>query len=187
MTVPTALSIDPGKARLGLALWDDNCRELIEAAYVEIPEANGRTGLEAWRPVYHAVDLRLDRMGVGSAGLAIVHVAYEYFRVYDDHRVGYQDDILQLAGAMGALSAVDCLPDGPAYYTGYDPGEWTSSRPKTPNQQRIWRRLSDEEKTAVEGTNEIETKLADRKTESLGKHSEAVDAVGVGLYHYRRL
>lgn len=180
-------SIDPGLREMGVALWDLELEKLIRADRVQSLESEAR-GPEAWHSIGRQFNKFLRTNMTGLSG--IQEVVSEYFRVYD-HKVGRQKEVLQLAGALGAIAgAISFEPE----WRIIEPRTWTRGRSKIPNQLRIWNRLESGEKRRFVGSDaeSIDTILekatnpdSDRKT--TGKWSEPLDAVGVGLYHLRRL
>lgn len=182
------VSIDPALNVAGIAFWDFQPTHsgefdhfLSYATEVRNP-IDGR-GPRAWDAMATAVDREIQNysrhfQNPMSEGY---EVALEWLRVYK-RKTKYQKDVLQVAGSIGALSTI-LHPEG---WHLYEPKTWTRSRPKKPNHARIARSLRDfEADNAFEMTClQLENRAIE---ENEGSDEHVMDAIGVGLYHLKRL
>lgn len=154
------LSIDPGLRVFGAAIWDGG--ELVRAA--PIKASRSLRGMEGWRAAAQALYLWL-------GGQHVDQVAYETFRVYRG-KVGFQADVLELAGAAGAMSMVVNARE----YRGFEPREWTRGVPEIARNRRIEARLTPIELKRLGGVD----------FDHPGRWQHPLDAIGVGLYFLER-
>lgn len=156
------LALDPGLRGAGIAYFVDGV--LVRAYYAENPVESGN-GPPAWFALAEKVYFDFKERG---------HKVDEYVcEVMQVYRQGPGDpnDLIELAGVAGAVGASFPLKPDTAF--GYKPRVWKGSSPKWAHQPLILGRLSNTEVEAIEET---------RKTVV----GNAVDAVGIGLYHLER-
>lgn len=153
------LAVDPGLRGCGAATFVDN--RLERAWYCRNTERNER-GPKAWREM--GLALHADLV---TRGLLDIHAfATEYPQIYhSEHQIGDQDDIVQLACAAGAISAV--IPA--KHFVGYLPRYWKGQVPKKVHNLRVVCRLDEEEKTKLEP---VPQQL----------RNNIIDAIGIGLF-----
>ena len=196
-----ALSIDPGLASFGVAVWryppdeefgGDGTR-LHHARTIEPDRASSR-----WMPGFKAVHEAFAEWAVDwEFGEPYRHVVYESAQVYS-HQVGNESNVLQLAGALGAIATYKKMPPMGHLnrWHGYKPKVWTKQRPKQANWVRILDRLSDEERSKIVVETHADVPLIERAKNDassrrdgvgVGKHDDAIMAIGVGLFHTHRL
>lgn len=157
------LAIDPGIRGTGAAIFDGST--LIRVAYVVNPFAAGNQAGEA---------AAMGRAVVEWAG-AVDVVVTEWPRVYATRiRAGQSsgdpNDLLALAGVDAAVAVLVG-----ARSASYCPSEWKGQLPKDVMGARILSRLTAAEQSLVMAV-----------TPAYKRHN-AVDAIGVGLFHLCRL
>lgn len=159
------VSIDPGLRIFGAAIFSD---DVLVSCDLLMGEQNTRIrGAGAWRENASAL---VDFIGARS-----VHdFAYESMQVYAGKYNSDPDDLLELMGVCGACAQA---AGAPLNY-GYKPREWMKGRGMAANHERIVRRLSGGELRALD-------RMYDRVPPSKREH--VLEAVGVGLFHLRRL
>jgi hypothetical protein len=132
------LSIDPGKFKVAYALWRDDgalgYAGLVQAkTFAFLPRA------ESWKVVaehfWRTLDMATD-----------LEVIVEIPQVYDGPQEEDRNDLIDLAGVVGAIVAnkrVDSVIWSPL------PREWKGQLPKEITQKRVDQKLSDEEKKRI--------------------------------------
>lgn len=155
------VSIDPGLRACGIAFWDK------EGTLVKAFLAKGDDKLvdaRAWAAMVQ---------GLGYGTFAELTTKFdlviEFPQVYPGYRENDNNDLLQLAAVVGAVSSYAHQD-----VTVYRPRQWKRQVPKKVMVERIQGRLSEEE-----------TKLVSQHAPSL-MHN-VWDAIGIGLYHVDRL
>lgn len=189
------IAVDPGLRHCGVALFLGG--ELKAAGLVENP--NTGRGPSAWRDMAFAVD------GWAGSVWAGIHsdwkerftlsdyptvdrssLALEVMQVYGGPRKEDPNDLLELNGVQGAISAtVDDLDEIVAYL----PRQWKGQVPKDVMCRRITKpgRLTEQELEntgLVRADNAIGAKHPNIPTHLL---HNVLDAIGIGLYHLNRL
>lgn len=163
----TLLAIDPGARSYGLALFGP-CLPvgagagvdhwLLRAGYV-----NGDSAPDALQAALRWLD-----------GLKVTLAVGEIPRSYDvQNQKGDQNDLIGVALALGRLL-------GAAAYSEHlvTPAEWKGQVPKKVMHQRIRNTLERDERTALDrGLSAVSPSL---------QHN-VLDAVGIGMFHLRRL
>lgn len=152
------VAIDPGLHVCGVAEFEDG--RLVAVRAVEVEKGAGR-GPTAWSDMAKAVDSSLSSWLWSSSWSLVV----EYPEIYT-HGKSRPDDILQVAGVVGAL--VTGL-HGCTSVSAYRPKVWKKQLPKAVHHRRVKERLSLSERTWFS------------KTDHNGR-----DAVGLGLYELGR-
>lgn len=136
------VAIDPGLRASGCAVFKS--KTLVRAAAVLNPNKKDR-GLQAW--IDMAVEVK-DWLGgvLGWAGVVPVDaLVIESQQIYRGFKAN-PDDILQLTGVSAA-----CAMGIPAVkYVSYLPRDWKGQVPRTVYSNRVWSKLTDEEREAVE-------------------------------------
>lgn len=98
----------------------------------------------------------------------------EWPQIYPGPRTADPNDLLPLTACIGAVAALTKH----ATLTTVAPRIWTGSRPKIPNHARIYKRLSETERSVLEAAF-----LGVAKS----LQHNIIDAVGIGLYGLGRL
>lgn len=158
----TLIAIDPGLRGCGVARFGsaDLVRPLMEAQYVRNPLAFGN-GPSAWAVMAGEIVRRFQRPDV---------LVLERPRVYPGVRNEDPNDLLELAGILGAIAAHwESVPELAVYY----PAEWKGQVPKKVMTQRILKHLRPGE--------------SDRIVTAGAKDHNTIDAVGLGLFHLGRM
>ena len=156
------VAIDPGLRGTGVAVFVDGA--LARAVYARNPEKVER-GPEAWLRMAEAV--RDQVIAFPEADLVI-----EVPQVYVAGRSkGDPDDLLELAGVDGAITALLA----PARIASFKPRAWKGQVPKEIHHARVLRKLSPAE-TAVLEQADVPASL---------RHN-VVDAVALGVWHLGR-
>lgn len=153
------LTIDPGLRHCGIAVGTED-GVLIDCALVVNPDSKGRNGM-AWGSMARSV------FDWSSKHAPFVRIRCETPKQYQHgHHGGKRvdpDDILQIQGVVGALSALYVLE------TIY-PYQWKGQLPKDVGYFRVRSRLSPEELSILDSA-----KCAESKRHNIG------DAVGIFL------
>ena len=153
--------LDPGLRHCGVACFTG--RELKWAGLVRNPVKQER-GVRAWLGMARAVQAGLPPAFLESLDVFVT----ELMQV--DGRRGRVDDLFQLYGV--AMWVGHSLASGEIH--GYYPRQWKGSVPKEVMGPRIEGRLTPQERLAVSPC-----------APSL-RHN-IVDAIGIGLFHFKRL
>lgn len=156
------LTVDPGLRGCGVALFRDG--RLVWAKYVLNLERTDRGG-DCFRGMAFAVENEARHAGYEGSERVLVELPQVY---QSKHQKGDQDDILQLAGVVGAL----CMALPPSRTV--RPREWKGTIAKEVMTRRILSRLDTDEDAAIL-----------RKSEALDHN--IIDAVGIGLWYLGRL
>lgn len=156
------VAIDPGLRGCGVAWFRDG--RLKEAAYVESRERTAR-GADCFVGMADAVhEWRLNQ------DCEYHYTVIELPQVYQSkHQKGDQDDLVQLAGVVGAI----CQTSGDSVET-VRPREWKGTIAKEVMTRRIESRLDEDEKAAIVRW-------------SAALDHNILDAVGIGLWYLGRL
>lgn len=152
-------ALDPGLRAAGLAIF--RYQTLAVGTLVRSPLDKIRDG-EAWAAMGRAVAVEL-------SGWTIDHFVAEIPQVYRGFKAD-PDDLIQLAGVVGAVAHVVGAPR----VTCYRPRQWKKSVPKDVFCARIESRLSLEEVSRI------------RACPASLRHN-VIDAVGLGLVALGRL
>jgi hypothetical protein len=160
------VSLDPGLRHLGLSVFIDGV--LRHAILVRNPEKKARDG-KAWSAMGQAT---IDALFAIDAELVFPDVLVsEIPQVYWGRSGGGNaDDLIQLAGVVGAVAhAIDAKD-----FVAYRPRQWKGNVPKEAMCKRIESRLSAEELAAI------------APCPASLRHN-VVDSIGVGLKYLGRL
>ncbi len=165
-------SFDPGIRTAGVAMFRDSV--LVHAGLARSEEHHAR-GPAAWKKMGEAVESLVLGWTQGTTFCESDSTEFvcELMQVYGGPAGGKADpaDLLELMGVNGVVAAQF---DGAA--CGYTPRQWKKSVPKNIHSQRILARLTPGELTSLDDPSIIPSL----------KHN-AVDAVGIGLFHLLRL
>lgn len=149
--------VDPGLRGSGCAAF--NGSELVLAAYVKNPVAKGDDAHAIWKMVREILCWSSDVLGEEAD-----EIVCERMQVYGpEHSKGDPNDLITLSLIAGALR--------PTWL--YLPRTWKGQLPKDTMGARIISRLTADEKTRI--------------VDAGAKTHNAIDAVGIGLYHVGRL
>jgi Holliday junction resolvasome RuvABC endonuclease subunit len=155
------IAIDPGLRGCGVAAFEtEGCQPfLIKACYITSPEKT-LTGPVAWAAMAGEV-VRTGRPDI---------LVLEQPRIYPGVRREDPNDLIQLAGVLGAIAAHwESVPTIVAYY----PAAWKGQVPKKVMTNRILKHLA---------TGELSRLV------SVGaKDHNTIDAIGLGLFHLGRM
>lgn len=152
------LAIDPGLRFCGVAVGEGD--KLIACALVQNPEKKGRNGI-AWGSMARSLKEWSDTYAPFDRVRCETPMQYQF-----GHHGGKKvdpDDILQIQGVVGAISALYIIE------TLY-PYQWKGQLPKDVGYNRVRSKLSAEELAILD-----EAKCADSKRHNIG------DAVGIFL------
>jgi hypothetical protein len=154
------VAIDPGLRGCGIARFYGLTGELRAAEYITSPEKT-LTGPVAWAAMAGEVVSHQQRPDV---------LVLEQPRIYPGVRREDPNDLIQLAGVLGAIAAHwESAPTIVAYY----PAAWKGQVPKKVMTKRILKHLA---------TGELSRLV------SVGaKDHNTIDAVGLGLFHLGRM
>jgi len=159
------LAIDPGLRWCGVAVGDGKSKVLTNCALVKNPETQRRDGA-AWGAMARTVKAWADAQGPFAQVICETPMQYQA-----GHHGGKRvdpDDILQLQGVVGAISALlgtDSVPVTTIY-----PYSWKGQLPKDVCFTRIKSRLTDTEAALLQ-----HAKCAESLRHNIG------DAVGIYL------
>lgn len=159
-------AIDPGLRSCGLALFSKDGE--LEAC--ELVEHRNGDGPSQWVGMGKAVDEAMRAMGGRRCPSDEVVIEYMQTR---RGRTDAHDALIQLSQVSGVIFGY-----GPSYAFAAPANVWTSGWAKDKNHPRIRRRLRAPE------TKVLEEALAGTPE---GSWKEILDAVGIGLWHLRRL
>lgn len=163
------ITIDPNLRGCGVALWDEQFPVLRAAAYVENPVQAGR-GYECHVPLALAVNDWVGKVRGFRYGKCIVEMP----RVYPGMPKTDLNDLLDVAGVGGAVSAALSHAPSDVHIVHVFPSEWKGNMPKQDMLKRIRSKLSGEEILQVQKTNKSDTE-------------DILDAIGIGLWRLGRL
>jgi hypothetical protein len=164
------LSIDPGLHSCGVAVFDaSTSNSLLWAGLVknsvDAHILNQTYHWSLWRGMVLSVDAKLHDLDLHPDRLAL-----ELPQVYiASHSKGDPNDLIMLAGLVGALTHWF-----PGMVFLYLPHSWKGNTPKAIMNERILKRLSDDERSKIE-----------KAPKSLSHN--IFDACGIGLAHLKRL
>ncbi len=159
-------AVDPGLRSCGLAMFVD--RQLVATCLVEHRNGNGPS---QWVGMAAAVDERIRELAGGRLN-PTDEVVIEYMQTRRGKRKAH-DALIQLSQVSGAIYALTGRNGAHA-----PANVWTGGRKKQKNHPRIKRRLKTAEKKVLK-----EALLGTPK----GSWKELLDAVGIGLWHGKRL
>jgi hypothetical protein len=160
------VSIDPGKRDVGIALFCDGRFEQGAVSHTDWGDGAtllARTACDVAREIRALL-----------AGRSLDHLVVEKMVAHKDRREAH-GDIIDLAHVAGGILVGF---EGEAKLRLLSAAEWTGGRNKKVNHVRIRRRLNEAEEAALD---------ASLRGVMRSNHKELVDAVGIGLYHLRRL
>ena len=164
----TLFSFDPGLRGTGVAVFEN--KVLVACAYVRSPNKKDR-GARAWKDMGWAAHTWYHKTMDGWSPDAVAHEQMQVYRA--SLQKGDPNDLLELAGVCGwvaALVGTDCK------VTPYLPRQWKGQIPKDVHAKRILGRLN---------PNEAQVLKAEKIPKSL-EHN-VIDAIGIGLYHLKRV
>ena len=158
-------SIDIGKHHHGLAVWQDKL--LFHAELV------GSQGGQP-HPLLESSELIVELLFELSRSMGqISTVAIEKMQVYDSaQQKGRQSDLIDLSICTGAVM-FGCKNFVSSFVL-YTPAEWKKQVPKKVMEDRIKKKLTDEEKSYV-------------NLPARYKAHNVYDGIGIGLFHHGRL
>lgn len=157
------LAVDPGIRGCGAALFDGST--LARVAYVVSPFASGNQAGESAAMAAAVAEW------AGVVDLVVIEWPRVYAtRIRAGQSSGDPNDLLALAGVDAAVAALVG-----ARSASYCPSDWKGNVPKDVMGARILGRLSAAEQSLV------------MTVTPAGKRHNAIDAVGVGLFHLGRL
>jgi hypothetical protein len=171
------ISLDPGLRECGLAVFDALMPEskLIYAALVENTVHPPVRGLEAWHGMALEVEKALWRGCIIDRelnGADILFVSEEPIVRLPKHQKGDQDDIIQLAGVVGAVGAQAGLEEWTR--ASLKPEVWKGNIDPDIILARIEKRLRPEEIAVIQPC-------------ARSKRHNVLDAIGIGLFVLGRL
>ena len=150
------LAVDPGLAKMGVALFDLKTKKLLEAYTIYRTKTGPQRGPEAW--IKLAKQLNFKKVSC---------LAIEKMQV-DKRTRGKVADLFEVTGVVGACSMV--ASSYGATVTAYNPRDWKGQLPKRVSHNRIKATLTEKEK-----------KLIHPKATH-----DAYDAIGIGLFYLER-
>lgn len=159
------LTIDPGLRWCGVAVGDKDSKILTKCALVKSPEAKARDGV-AWAGMARAVWAWAK--AEGPLDLVVCETPMQYQPGHHGGKRVDPDDILQLQGVVGAITALFSI-DAVRVQTIY-PYAWKGQLPKDVCYNRIKSRLTDTERSLL-----LHAKCAESLRHNIG------DAVGIYL------
>jgi len=173
-------SIDLGLRTAAGAEFDgQSCR--LSKGFLWKTDPEESRGPKAWKSMVGEIQNTIKMRGVISRFTTII---MEWPQVYRQKH-GYGKDLLELSAVGGGVVSVFSEVD----HQLYEASEWTRSRPKGPNQKRILRHLEDGEIDRLASSLDEEPESIKQKVqnEKAGQIEHVIDAVGIGLYHLRRM
>lgn len=173
------VALDPGLRMCGVAVFKD--KVLVSAQVVHNdPAHSALRGAKTWLAMAAEVKFVVQpHCPFGDSGDATL--VHELMQVYGlGNRKGDPADLIELAGVAGAVVGVL----DPFHAVSYLPREWKGSTPKKVHQVRILSKLDAVEESQIEGDL---TRVKDRSAAEDAVVRNAVDAVGIGLFHLGRL
>lgn len=159
------ISIDPGRQHVGVAMFDEG--KLVDAFCVHAKKADSQLFATA-----QTVISKIAYRWPGACTPFAQEVALEMMQTRESN-VAAHASIIELEFLSGLLAAKF------NYFTRVPANEWTGGRPKHINHSRIRRRLEEKERDVLVDALEEETRSSN--------HKEILDAIGIGLYHLKRL
>lgn len=154
-TEPVILCIDPSLRHCGLAVFDRGV--LIKATHVLSPNESDR-GAKAW------VDMSKEVLRLSPEKVSCLVIERMKHRKYGPP----VDDILEVNGVVGAVARIYAECELVSPY----PHEWKGSVPKKIHNNRVYNKLTADEKAAI--------------TTNKTYWDDTIDAVGLGLWHLGR-
>lgn len=159
------ITIDPNLRGCGVATWHKET--LFSANYVKNLIPTGR-GYEVFCAAATAVGSHIHLKSVWVCGPVVIEMPRAYGSV---HTKGDPNDLLDVMG-VGAACALALRNFGPIQSVA--PSDWKGNVKKSIMLERIWSKLSEEERAVVQKTNK-----SDRE--------DVLDAIGIGLHKLGRL
>ncbi len=157
------MAIDPGVRHAGISYWKDS--KLVEALLIR--HKHGYVDL---------AQLVFNHTYMSGHHRRLDEIIIEKPRAYSEHakQKGDQNDLIELAIAIGQMSAL--LLQGTTEITllYYYPDEWKKQMPKEVTTKRIKSALSSEEMAVVDLPTSKKLQF------------DVWDGVGIGLYHVRK-
>jgi hypothetical protein len=155
------IAIDPGLRGSGVAVFNEQTKQLLKAKYVKNPAITDR-GPACWVRMAQAINGWLEYDGSQQ-------IIIEYQRLRIGREKGDPNNMMELQGVVGAISGLFYEWPPVAYF----PEQWKGTIKKEVMTQRILNRLTPEELLVIGPLN--------------SKSHNTIDAVGIGLYHLGRL
>ena len=141
------LSVDPGKLKVAYARWDlDTCLLLGAGLIVRKPDV-AEERVDQWKlmgQTFWAI-LSVNRFPL-TGQLQEYDLVAEIPQVYTGPQAEDRNDLIDLAGVVGAISASPLIT---SVQWSPLPREWKQQIPKEVTQQRVDKRLSAEEKAKI--------------------------------------
>jgi len=157
------ISVDPGVKATGIAVFDDG-----ELAFAFLAR-----GADWFATAKNAHDKLCERLPLDLVEQSLY--IGEVPQVYQArHLKGDPNDLIDVTLVFAAL--VGCKGLAPVLYR---PREWKGQVPKRVSNDRIWSKLSDDERQRVE------LPPGRKKTAGALSHN-VIDAIGIGLHYLRR-
>lgn len=174
------LSLDSGLRDCGVALYDEST--LSECALVRSPVRKDRDAV-AWNAMAETVvNWTLEQ---GDPPDVLV---YEMMEAYESNSAAKNNQILQLAGVLGATCREFSLVGG-TQFIGYLPKQWKGNIKKDPHHRRItgaYSKATGKFRPGILTEAELEIYAAARDGVPDGLRHNILDGIGIGLYHVRR-
>lgn len=161
-----SLFLDPGLRHCGVALFEGDT--LFRAWLSKNSDRKGRGAL-AWESMAQAVQRDWLRR-CGRRGVLLHTLCCEVPQVYRGGGKGDPDDLLQLAGVVGAVASA--VPAGKRL--SYYPREWKGSTPKEIHNERVLKVLCSAEHKRIDAP-------------SNGVLHNVLDSIGLGLFFHGRM
>lgn len=134
------VSVDPGLAKVALAIWNRNTFELERACLVQHSHEVGTERVQKWRDMAYWVNVEVGDLGE-------VDLVMEVPQIYGGPRAEDPNDLLDLAGVLGAIASSFAIAEvqwSPL------PREWKGQLPKEITQKRVDAKLSPMEKAKIQ-------------------------------------
>lgn len=162
------ISFDPGLRHAGVSVFDGSGTDarLVYATLARNSEKTVR-GLPAWAAMAVAACESVKGYIPNATSVTFVSEIPQIYR--GPQQKGDQDDLLQLAGVVGAVAGALGASTTVSYY----PREWGGQTPKEIKNRRTLARLEDGEKKNIAAI-----------PQSLLHNT--LDSIGIGLYHLGR-
>ncbi len=159
------VAVDPGLRGCGIAIYEN---ALLHCAWYCRTNNQTDRGPKAWVAMAACIErewiVRVPRRVTNLQAIVL-----EVPQVYRGPRTPNPDDLIQLAGVVGAVAFG--LPSAEKIH--FLPREWKGQIKKEIHHPRILQKLSDAEKSGIE------------KTATSLVHN-VYDAIGIGLFHLKR-
>lgn len=166
--LPWTLAVDPGLRQCGVALFEGPA---LVAAWLARNCTKTERGPTAWTTMGESV-LESWLRRTPRRGLVLDQLVVEVPQVYWGKRGGGKAaDLIELAGVVGAVAV--SMPVRTRKH--FLPREWKGQTPKPVHNRRVLKRL------------DVEESLAFDKAIPKSLLNNAIDAVGLGLFHLGRM